>query len=76
MKLEKYYTNSSESLGFIRQIILDDSHTFPKEYDKNNIKNALAEQNCHYFRDSKIHNGIVNIIIACNINYIYVFVRG
>ena len=33
-----------ESLGFIRQIILDDSHKFfLKEYDKNNIQNTLAE---------------------------------
>ena len=33
-----------ESLGFIRQIILDDSHEFfIKEYDKNNIQNSLAE---------------------------------
>ncbi len=32
-----------ESLGFIRQIILDDSHDFfIKEYDKNNIQNSLA----------------------------------
>lgn len=32
-----------ESLGFIRQIILDDSHKFfIKEYDKNNIENILA----------------------------------
>ena len=32
-----------ESLGFIRQIILDDSHSFfIKEYDKNNIQNTLA----------------------------------
>ena len=32
-----------ESLGFIRQLILDDSHNFfLKEYDKNNIQNILA----------------------------------
>ncbi len=32
-----------ESLGFIRQTILDDSHNFfIKEYDKNNIQNTLA----------------------------------
>ena len=32
-----------ESLGFIRQVILDDSHNlFIKEYNKNNIQLSIA----------------------------------
>ncbi len=60
-----------ESLGFIRQIILDDSHSFfIKEYSKNNSHNVLTEaksatisQIPRYLMESIILSGIVISII-------------
>ncbi len=60
-----------ESLGYIRQIILDDSHSFfIKEYDKNNIQNSLAGANSstigqipRYLMESLILSGLVISII-------------
>ncbi|ABM71363.1 Hypothetical protein P9515_01541 [Prochlorococcus marinus str. MIT 9515] len=60
-----------ESLGFIRQIILDDSHSFfIQEYDKNNIQNTLANTNSNtisqiprYLMESLILSGLVISII-------------
>ena len=60
-----------ESLGFIRQIILDDSHNiFINEYDKNNIQYSLANarsatvaQIPRYLMESLILSGLVVSII-------------
>ncbi len=60
-----------ESLGFIRQIILDDSHNFfIKEYDKNNIQYSVANANSitvaqipRYIMESLILSGIVISIL-------------
>ena len=58
-------------MGFIRQIILDDSHSFfIQEYDKNNIQNTLANTNSNtisqiprYLMESLILSGLVISII-------------
>ena len=65
-----------ESLGFIRQIILDDSHSFfIKEYDKNNLQYSLASANSttvvqipRYLMESLILSGLVISIIIMYIS--------
>ena len=60
-----------ESLGYIRQIILDDSHSFfIQEYDKNNFQNSLIEaksstvnQVPRYLMETLVLSGIVISII-------------
>ena len=60
-----------ESLGYIRQIILDDSHSiFIREYDKKSIQNTLADansntiaQNPRYLMETLILSIIVISII-------------
>ncbi len=61
-----------ESLGYIRQIVLDDSHSFfIQEYDKNNIQNSLIEAKSNtinqiprYLMESLVLSGIVISIIV------------
>ncbi len=65
-----------ESLGFIRQIILDDSHSFfIKEYDKNNIQSSIANANSNtiaqiprYLMESLILSGLVISIIFVHLS--------
>ena len=60
-----------ESLGYIRQIILDDSHSiFIQEYDKNNIQSSLVEAKAstinqipRYLMETLVLSGIVISII-------------